>query len=64
MNKIYEVLKPISSNFYQRDFQPGEVIDLTFASDADCLALLASGAVKETTKKMPVEAKKSEVANG
>jgi len=74
--KFFEVEKgrAISSAHYGRDFKEGEVIDLSFASDEDIAALLASGAVKETTKRTMTKAtpehaqaeaaKESEVKNG
>ena len=72
--KFFEVEKgrAISSAHYGRDFKEGEVIDLSFASDEDIALLLASGAVKETTKRTMTKAtpeqveaaKESEVKNG
>jgi hypothetical protein len=67
--KMFEVEKGrvISSVHYGRDFREGEVIDLSFASEEDIAALVASGAVKPTAKKkMTPETgeTKAEVTNG
>ena len=48
----------VSSIKYQKDFKEGEVIDLSFASDEDVAALVASGAVKE------IQENKKDVKNG
>ena len=52
-SKMFEVEKGrvISSAHYGRNFNEGEVIDLSFASDDDIAALVASGAVKPTQRK-------------
>lgn len=69
MEKIF-VVKPgqrVSSKKYQKDFLEGETIDLNFASDDDCLALVASGAVEyasKATNAKPVKADKAAKAAG
>lgn len=75
-DKMVEVEKgrAISSRKYGRDFTEGEIVDVSYLSDEEFAALLASGAVKETrkqtmTKATPEqieeakEAKKAEVKN-
>ncbi len=66
MNKVFQVVTPVSSNYHKRDFQPGETIDMSYASDEDCLAALASGAVKDAPKNSVTKdpQKKEEVKNG
>lgn len=63
--KFYEVEKgrTITSTHYGRDFKEGEVIDLSFASDEDCAALLASGAVKETQKRTMTKPTDEQIAD-
>lgn len=53
--KLFEVVTRIWSNHYQKYFEPGETIDLSFATDADIAAVVKTGAIKPATEQVAQE---------